>query len=89
MLKKIFSLRNIIFAVIIVAFAAVIAGQQSVLNEKESQYKAALAEKKRIEKAMEELDINKQMADSEILEEERARENGYLYPDEIRIEYKD
>ena len=87
MLKKIFSPRNIILAFLIVAFLAVLAGQQSVLNEKRAQYAAAKAESETLAREAAELDLKKQLINSETAEEERARKSGYIYPDEYLIDY--
>ncbi len=89
MLKKIFSPRNILLVFLIAAFLVIIAGQQGVLNEKRAQYDAAVAEKERIESETEELEIIKELAHSESSEESRARDSGYVYPDEIVIDYGD
>lgn len=87
MLKKIFSPRNIIFIVIIVAFLAVLASQQVLLEQKTQDNKAAHAEQQKLADLEEKIQISKALSGSESSDEQKARDSGYIYPGEIVFYY--
>ena len=60
-----------------------------MLEQKKEEYKAALAEQKRLESLIDDITTEKELAGSNSSEEQRARDSGYVYPDEIVIGYKD
>ncbi len=87
MLKKIFNFRNLIFLVIMIALVVVIVKQQSTLNDKVEQYKAAVAESEEIAGEREDFENGKAIGNKYTSDEDRARGAGYVYNGEIVFIY--
>lgn len=89
MAKRLINWKNIILVCIIAILVVLIIRQQSVLDEKRSEYEAEAETSASISKENEQQNLDKIMKGTASEEEDFARSEGYIYPDEKVIEYED